>query len=505
MLTGAGGTGGNGGVQASSAVGGGGFFGDGDGITGGQSFVNGGLGGSDEGTGGFGGGGGTSSWNNYRGAGGGGYSGGGGSNNSSSTLCCAVGGGGGSYNSGTNVTNLAGVQLGNGLVIITLNCTPTSGTLVPDNANLSDLTEDCKLESWTAPTASNDCGSGYIVGTPDITLPITTVGTTTVTWTFFDDVNTITQTQNVIISGVDNNPPVLDVASLPTLNEQCSYTPPTPTATDVCAGSVNGVSDLTFPLTTAGSNTITWTYTDNNGNNVTQQQTINITDALAPQPDVATLPTVDACNSSTPSAPTATDDCTGSVIATPDVSFPITTAGTTTVAWTYDDGNGNTVTQTQDINVTAIDVNITVNGSQITADLTPATYQWIDCETGQFITGETNQMYEPTTTGEYAVIVSNGTCSDTSECTLIDYTGIKEFNRNNIKLYPNPNNTGMFTVELDGFIDEIIVIDALGRTVDVTVNLATGEVNGSNLEAGRYLVKVIASDAVYSTQLIITE
>lgn len=116
-ITGAGGTGGSGGAQASSADAGGGLTGNGAGIAGGLSFVNGAVGGIDEGTGGFGCGGGTSSWNNFRGGGGGGYSGGGGGNNSGT--CCSAGGGGGSYNSGTNPVDLAGVQIGHGLVVIT--------------------------------------------------------------------------------------------------------------------------------------------------------------------------------------------------------------------------------------------------------------------------------------------------------------------------------------------------------------------------------------------------
>lgn len=117
---GAGGSLGSGGQEGSSADGGGGLLGNGGGDAGGKAFINGGNGGFDEGYGGFGGGGGTSSWNNYRGGGGGGYSGGGGArNNNFSSGCCPSGGGGGSYNGGSNPTNLAGVQLGDGKVIIT--------------------------------------------------------------------------------------------------------------------------------------------------------------------------------------------------------------------------------------------------------------------------------------------------------------------------------------------------------------------------------------------------
>ncbi len=129
---GAGGTGGMGGLQASSADGGGGLLGNGTGGGAqGISFINGGLGGNDEGFGGFGCGGGTSSWNNYRGGGGGGYSGGGGGNNGGS--CCPAGGGGGSFNSGTNQIATAGVQTGDGMVVI------TPLTRVPNDAGVSEI------------------------------------------------------------------------------------------------------------------------------------------------------------------------------------------------------------------------------------------------------------------------------------------------------------------------------------------------------------------------------
>ncbi|MCR9174212.1 MAG: T9SS type A sorting domain-containing protein [bacterium] len=503
-ITGAGGTNGNGGLQATSADGGGGLLGNGDGTAGGQAFINGGAAGVDEGRGGFGGGGGTSSWNNYRGGGGGGYSGGGGANNNSSVTCCAAGGGGGSFNGGANPVNLAGVQLGDGQVIISLNCNPTVGSLIADVATLPDLTEDCVLTSWTAPTATNDCNATYI-GTPDVSLPINAVGTTTVTWTYDDGTNIITQTQDVIITGIDNDPPVPDNPNLLTFSNQCSFTPATPTATDFCQGVINGTPDVTFPITTQGTTTITWTYDDGFGNTATQTQDVIINDVSSPTPDIATLEDYEGCNSATPTTATATDNCAGTINGVPDVTFPITTAGTTVVTWTYDDGNGNVVTQTQNVNVTLIDLTVSAMGTQLTANQTGATYQWIDCGTGQPIAGAVGQGYQPTVTGEYAAIVTTGSCSDTTECVLVDFTGIDELNSDYINIYPNPTNTGVFTVDFDGVVDHIVVIDALGREVAVTVDLTTGAVDGSNLEAGRYTVRVFASDAVYSKGLVIVE
>ena len=128
---GTGGANGSGGTDASSANGGGGLLTNGGGTYGGASFITGGLGGNGNyGRGGFGCGGGTSSYNNYRGGGGGGYSGGGGANNGGS--CCPSAGGGGSYNAGLNQVNLAGVQTGDGQILITQLTKPLNNAGVTD-------------------------------------------------------------------------------------------------------------------------------------------------------------------------------------------------------------------------------------------------------------------------------------------------------------------------------------------------------------------------------------
>lgn len=63
------------------------------------------------------------------------------------------------------------------------------------------------------------------------------------------------------------------------------------------------------------------------------------------------LPALTAACSLTPPAPTATDNCGGTIFGTTTSTFPITAPGTTTVTWTYDDGNGNTISQNQDIRI----------------------------------------------------------------------------------------------------------------------------------------------------------
>lgn len=502
--SGAGGTSGSGGIDASSADAGGGLLGNGGGVGGGSSFVNGGIGGagitSGHGEGGFGCGGGTSSWDNYRSGGGGGYSGGGGGGENGQ-INAPAGGGGGSYNNGTSPVNLAGVQLGDGMIIITNQCSPTLGSLAGDLASLPDFLEDC-IATPTAPTATNSCNGGY-AGIPDVTFPITTVGTTVVTWTYDDGTNIVTQTQNVIISGLDVIPPVIDNASLSDMGGQCQFTPPTPTATDICAGSIQGVADVTFPYSGQGLTVITWTYDDGNGNITTQTQNITLNDVAPPNFDISVLPDYMGCGDATPPTATATDYCTGPINGVPDVTFPITALGPTTVTWTYDDGSGNVSSQTQDVYVTPMNLGVTVAGTTITADALNVGYQWIDCNTGQAIPGETNQTYSPTITGDYAVEISNQTCVDTSACSNIDFTGISELNNNSINIFPNPTNDGVFSVEIEGSIDQIIVSDALGRIISLPVDLMTGSVDGSSLANGKYTVRVITSDMIYTKEIVV--
>lgn len=156
--------------------------------------------------------------------------------------------------------------------------------------------------------------------------------------------------QIVITEICSSGSPIPDVATLSNLVDACSVSAPvTPTATN-CSGTFNGTPDVTFPITAQGTTTITWTYDDGNGNTSTQTQDIVIDDITAPVADVAILSNViSECSVTSLTAPTATDNCTGTITGTHNATLPITVQGTTTVTWTYDDGNGNTSTQTQNV------------------------------------------------------------------------------------------------------------------------------------------------------------
>lgn len=81
---------------------------------------------------------------------------------------------------------------------------------------------------------------------------------------------------------------------------------------------------------------------------ITGSWEINFSDKTAPLPDVTNLPAItDECEVTGLVAPTATDNCAGSITGTHNAVLPI--LASTTITWTYDDGNGNTSTQTQSV------------------------------------------------------------------------------------------------------------------------------------------------------------
>ncbi len=80
--------------------------------------------------------------------------------------------------------------------------------------------------------------------------------------------------------------------------------------------------------------------------------TIALCDNTAPVADVDPLAVVTGeCAATITAAPTATDYCEGTILGTTTDPLTYTQQGTFYVTWTYDDGNGNTSTQSQTVTV----------------------------------------------------------------------------------------------------------------------------------------------------------
>jgi len=158
-----------------------------------------------------------------------------------------------------------------------------------DGSGSSDSDGDPITFSWSATGITFDDPTS---ATPTATFP---PGTTEVTFTVTDD-NGGTDTVIVVITVVDNTPPVLIIPADITVEEESAagtVVPLVATATDVCDADVDITSDAPaiFPL---GQTTVTFTATDDSGNNTVNTMTITVIPANnAPNADGGSDQTVE--------------------------------------------------------------------------------------------------------------------------------------------------------------------------------------------------------------------
>jgi hypothetical protein len=132
------------------------------------------------------------------------------------------------------------------------------------------------------------------------------------------------------------------------------------------------------------------------------------------------------------------------------------------------------------------------NGVTLTAIQNGATYQWMTCDSSDYfaIVGATNQMYEATQTGNYAVEVTFNGCTTISECLFIDFTGIDEIEPL-ISVHPNPTKDEVtLSVGAELLGTGFIVTDNAGRIILTdTFKSIEQKVNLSGFDNGIYYIR----------------
>lgn len=122
---------------------------------------------------------------------------------------------------------------------------------------------------------------------------------------------------------------------------------------------------------------------------------------------------------------------------------------------------------TLELTIDELDDEVTLVYGVLTATATDVSYQWIDCATNEAISGEIGQSFEPTSSGEYAVEISNTSCTITTDCFSVTPVNTVELNAlNQMKVFPNPS-TGYFFLN---FPDnqkkfEVEILDMFGRRI----------------------------------------
>lgn len=163
-----------------------------------------------------------------------------------------------------------------------------------------------------------------------------------------------------------------------------------------------------------------------------------------------------------------------------------------------------------------ITINLTVNS--INAQITQsagytlncaqggATYQWVDCgDNYSPVAGATGQSFNPTLEGNYAVIITLGSCSDTSNCLMVLFSGLDETDDASLQLAPNPVKTSVvLTTQHPVKQAGIRLMSLSGQTLLRQNNLegSSFTIDLSGISEGIYIVELQSASGIWRRRLV---
>ena len=148
-----------------------------------------------------------------------------------------------------------------------------------------------------------------------------------------------------------------------------------------------------------------------------------------------------------------------------------------------------------------MNTDVEVTDAVLEAELAGATYQWITCDPTTIIDGATSNTYTAEESGNYAVIITIGECTDTSDCytvEIIDDSGIEDNQFASISIYPNPTN-GLLTITGKNITgSQLEIYSSLGQLVaEKTINSNNELVNLTEKTAGIYILKITNNNGAF--------
>lgn len=178
----------------------------------------------------------------------------------------------------------------------------------------------------------------------------------------------------------------------------------------------------------------------------------------------------------------------------------------TTTNYFVKDSSG-TLCFSHTINVTNLDNSVNQSVITLTSNQNTGTYQWLNCDSIYApVSGETGQVFTATMNGNYAVIISDNGCVDTSACYLINSVGVlSQLNGNLINVYPNPVNTQL-NISFSSVVNDMS-LSLSNIAGQVLINRS--DLNGNNfimetndLAAGVYYLKILEAEKNVTIKVI---
>ncbi len=170
------------------------------------------------------------------------------------------------------------------------------------------------------------------------------------------------------------------------------------------------------------------------------------------------------------------------------------TSTNNTAQWTFTNAQGCDSIVTLNLTINSATANVTSNDPELIADPGASSYQWLDCQNGYAaIPGATSNSFILTTNGEYAVVIEENGCLDTSDCFVINNVGLTAIENQNWKLYPNPTNNNITLKFLDTPLNAMVeVTNPLGQIISKQ-EITTSEIElNLGRESGIYFVRIVS-------------
>jgi hypothetical protein len=150
-----------------------------------------------------------------------------------------------------------------------------------------------------------------------------------------------------------------------------------------------------------------------------------------------------------------------------------------------------------------VDNTISQNGPVLTANQSGVSYQWINCKTGSPISGATNQSYTATFRGNFAVEITSGSCTETSECVNVNSLSFDGPDGNEIKIFPNPVTTKLFIEFSEYSNGKIELFNLYGqKVIHKFLTDKSEELSVDFLSSGLYFIRISINSKILNFKLI---
>ncbi|MEW6469731.1 MAG: SBBP repeat-containing protein [Bacteroidota bacterium] len=152
------------------------------------------------------------------------------------------------------------------------------------------------------------------------------------------------------------------------------------------------------------------------------------------------------------------------------------------------------------------DTSVSATSTTLSSNAIGAIYQWVDCNNNYApVSGQINQLFTPSSSGNYAVIVTQNNCTDTSSCHSISLADVYENHFSLLgQLFPNPSDAN-FTIILNGQFDfvRISITNSMGQLVlEKTYQHANQIQECIHAPSGLYFIELVAGGNVVRTRLV---